>query len=108
MKLFIFILILLFSSEVMASSQTAIIKHIIVRHSDGLQYIYLHGTRDNKPSCARGEYWMIGDENSVAGKTQMSIILLAYASNKKVKITGTGNCSRWRDGETIDMIQLYD
>lgn len=107
MKLFIFIFALLLSSEVMASSQRGLIKKIIVKQ-DGLHYLYLFGTRGKKPSCATGDYWMIGDENSVAGKTQMSIILLAYASNKQIHVTGAGDCSRWRDGETINIVQIYD
>lgn len=49
---------------------------------------------------------MIADENSAAGKTQISMIMAAYMASKPITIIGTGNCTRWRDGEDISGIQF--
>jgi hypothetical protein len=47
---------------------------------------------------------MIKNENSVAGKSQISLLLAAQAAGKPVAITGAGTCTRWGDGEDIDVL----
>ena len=67
----------------------------------------MSGTAADRPSCALGQtYWMIKDENTVVGKSQLSMLLTAYASGKTVGVTGSGTCKRWGDGEDVDTIQL--
>ena len=89
-----------------AGSQGGKITQLIAR-SDNLHYFFLEGTPTNRPDCALSQnYWMIKDENSVAGKTQISMLLTAYASGKAITVVGTGECTRWSDGEDVSYIKL--
>ena len=67
----------------------------------------MSGAPQNRPSCADGHsYWMIKDENSIAGKAQLSMLLTAYASGKTISVTGSNTCTRWKDGEDLNVIHL--
>lgn len=91
-----------------AGSQGGKITQLIVR-SDNLHYFFLEGKPANRPNCALSQdYWMIKDENSVAGKTQISMLLTAYASGKAITVVGTGDCTRWPDGEDVSYIQFHN
>ena len=91
-----------------AGTQVGTVQYVMVRASDGLTYFTLSDSSPSgKPACAAINYWMIKDENSVAGKSQYAMVLSAHASGKKVRITGMNTCSRWRDGEDVDSIQIY-
>ncbi|PHR54836.1 MAG: hypothetical protein COA47_14825 [Robiginitomaculum sp.] len=87
----------------MAGEVTGPISQIITR-IDGLHYFYITGTASSKPGCATSLYWMIKDENSVAGKSQFSQILTAYATGRTVKIVGNNSCTRWPDGEDVSAV----
>ncbi|MEX2963363.1 hypothetical protein [Microbulbifer sp. TYP-18] len=89
-----------------AGTQTGQISGVTVRASDGLHYFTMHGTTTDKPACATNTYWIIKDENSTAGKSQLSVVLTAYASGKTVAVTGSGECTRWGDGEDVNTILL--
>ncbi|MCO7225686.1 hypothetical protein [Pleionea sp. CnH1-48] len=104
----IFVSIALFLSlPVFASSATGKIDWLIVRDSDGLTYFTLKNfSRDEKPACAKHDYWMIKDEKSVSGKHQLSILLAAQASGKTVTVRGYAACTRWGDGEDVNSIQI--
>ena len=104
-KLF-FILFLFFSFSLpsFAGSQTGQITSVQVRASDGLIFVFLSGTATGRPSCATISYWMIKNENSTAGKQQLAQLLAARASGQQVTILGSNTCSRWPDGEDIDLI----
>ncbi len=95
-----------FGCSALAGEQTGKISQIIVRSSDNLHYFILEGASINKPSCAKMNYWMIRDENSAAGKTQISMLLSAHAQQKAIRIVGSGSCTRWHDGEDVDVIFL--
>lgn len=90
-----------------AGSQTGKVKTLLVR-DDGLHYFVIEGTPSAKPACARNTYWMIRDENSVAGKSQLSLLLTAQASGKPVQIVGNNLCTRWSDGEDVSSVILSD
>ena len=106
-KIFIFLSVAVMSVAVNAGSQQGKVTSVLVRQSDGLHYFYISGTANGRPSCANGfSYWMIKDENSAAGRSQLSMLLTAYASGKTVRVTGTGACTRWGDGEDLNTIQL--
>lgn len=107
MKRVLFILFFWFIvSPVFASEQTGKVILVQVR-DDGLHWFFLSGERTARPECATNyDYWMIKDENSTYGKSQMSILLLAHITGKEVHITGSGECTRWNDGEDIKTIQL--
>lgn len=103
----VLVLGLLFSSSVLSGTQEGQITQILVRASDNLHYFYMSGVASDRAGCASGQsYWMIKDENTVAGKSHFSLILAAYAAGKTVKVTGTVNCTRWGDGEDVDIIHL--
>lgn len=79
---------------------------IVVRASDGLHYVTIEGVRSSPPACATHDYFMIADEHSDSGKSQIAILLSAYMSGKSVHIEGTGTCTRWPDGEDILVVTL--
>ena len=107
MKKFILILMML-STYASAGTQIGTVQYVIVRASDGLTYFTLaNSVHTQKPDCATADYWIIKDENSTAGKSQYAMILSAQASGKTVKITGMNTCSRWRDGEDANSLQMY-
>ncbi|MEL6301658.1 MAG: hypothetical protein AAFV47_01470 [Pseudomonadota bacterium] len=91
-----------------AGSQVGTVKHIIVRASDGLHYVYIDGPDSNKPACATMSYWMIQNPTSEVGKSQFAMLLAAYTAGLNVKITGTNSCSVWPDGETANTVQLVE
>lgn len=104
---FLFLLLVLIVSPVFAGKQTGKVEMLIVRASDGLIYFTLSGgSKTDSPACATAGYWMIKDENSNVGKQQYSMILAAHASGKTVTVSGANACSRWRDGEDVDYMQL--
>lgn len=83
------------------------VANVIVRQSDGLSYVEISGTETGRPVCGvTTTYFMIKDENSQAGKTQLAILLSAKLSGQTVEITGTGTCIRWIDGEDIEIVNL--
>ena len=88
-----------------AGGQTGRIKTLTIRASDGLVYFVLDGTRSERAACGTGDYWIIKDENSAAGKRQLAVLLAARASGQVVTAFGPGTCTRWPDGE--DLNELY-
>jgi hypothetical protein len=106
-KLLLLVLAAVFVSNVNAGSQTGKIDWFRVRQSDNLHYLMLEGTKAGSPACAIQSYWIIKDENSVAGKSQVSMIISAYMAGKAITIEGANTCTRWSDGEDINVI-LFD
>ncbi|OWQ87037.1 hypothetical protein CDN99_20140 [Roseateles aquatilis] len=88
-----------------AGNQTGRIKTITIRASDGLVYFVLENAHQDKPACATGDYWMIKDENSAAGKRQLAVLIAARSMGQPVTAIGPGTCTRWADGE--DLNELY-
>jgi hypothetical protein len=91
-----------------AGSQTGKVKYITVRWSDGLVYFYLEGSGFAKPACASQPYWIIKNENSVAGKQQHATLLAAKLSGQTISVDGWNQCTRWVDGEDVDSIRIND
>lgn len=89
-----------------AGGQTGKIKFLTVRGSDGLVLVELDGQASGKPACAPYSYWILKDETSLTGKQQLALLIAAKAAGQTVAISGTGNCTRWRDGEDIDTVQI--
>lgn len=95
----------LISTCVFASSQTATIESIQIAN-DGRTMVTLTGNRADKPACATYNYWFIADENSNAGKAQLSALLAAHMAGRSVTVAGSGSCVRWVDGENISSITV--
>jgi hypothetical protein len=92
--------------ESWAGEATGKVKEILVR-DDGLHYFFLDTVAaPGKPACAIYGYWMIKDENSTAGKTQISMLLTAQASGRPLNVRGKNTCTRWYDGEDVALIIL--
>ncbi len=90
-----------------AGTQTGTITQLTVRASDGLIIVYMSGTPSGRAACAANmPYWMIKDENSTSGKQQLAELVTAYAAGKTVNIVGMGTCTRWSDGEDINLVNL--
>ncbi|MEM7763888.1 MAG: hypothetical protein AAF290_07375 [Pseudomonadota bacterium] len=99
------LLALISGHSALAGEQTGTIERIIIRATDNLHYVFLYGTPTNRPSCATTQrYWLVRDENSAAGKSQIALLMAAYASGEPIRIVGTGQCTRWADGEDINVI----
>lgn len=92
------------SSNSFAGSVTGPVTSIAIRASDGLVFVAIGATASGQPTCATHSYWMIKDENSNVGKQQMAAFLAAYVAGKTVTIYGTNTCTRWSDGEDVDMV----
>lgn len=91
-----------------AGLQQGKITKVVVRASDNLHYFHMSGTAYDKPPCATGTYWTIKDENSISGKSQISILLAAYVSKQTITVAGAGTCTRWLDAEDVDTIFVGD
>ncbi|MDM3871230.1 hypothetical protein QSV34_07660 [Porticoccus sp. W117] len=109
MKMFLLFLFF-FSSNNYAGQATGKIKDILIRDSDGLVYIILKNDAQvsDKPACATNSYWMIKDENSETGKRQLSALLAAQLAGKEITIVGYNTCTRWGDGEDINLVRIRD
>lgn len=84
---------------------TIILLH--ARASDNLHWVQLDVAPVGRPPCASAHsYYMIRDENGAAGKSQFAQLLAAQMAGRKVKITGSGACTRWGDGEDIEIIDV--
>ncbi len=79
-----------------------------VRASDGLVYVYLNGSRANRPACATQNYWVIRDETSAVGKQQLALLMLAQTTGRTVIVQGSGTCTRWTDGEDIKEVAVEE
>jgi hypothetical protein len=77
----------------------------------GVILFFHSGTRSSpKPACQHPDLptrWAI-DGRTTEGQAMLSIFLLAYSSNKRVAIAGTGNCSAWGDTETVLYLAIID
>jgi hypothetical protein len=83
---------------------TGKVTQVVVRASDGLVYAIVSGTPSGQPACAKGNYWMIMSETSDVGHKQYALLMEAQATGAQITIWGSGNCTRWGDGEDIDTI----
>lgn len=88
------------------SSQTGQVTALLVRSGDGLIYFFLTGSLNAPAACAIGGYWMIKDENSPTGKRQFAMLTAARLTGTPVTVTGTGACTRWHDGEDVDLVTI--
>ena len=89
-----------------AGEQKGVITQLNARY-DGVHWVRLSGVHNNRPGCAVNQtYWMVKDENSQAGKTQISMLMSAYMKGEVVMIDGLNTCTRWGDGEDIATVTL--
>lgn len=98
--------LLLGSTSAGASEVQGAIIDFQARSSDGLHYLHMNGSRTTKPACATQNYFMIKDESSRAGQSQVAQILTAQATGRSILVLGSGTCTRWVDGEDIELIKL--
>ncbi|CDU08704.1 conserved hypothetical protein [Vibrio coralliirubri] len=112
MKIYKNITLILFiiSNTANAGSQTGKVSTLYARASDNLHLVTLTGgtAKTDSPTCATKGYWLIRDENSIAGKSQFSQLLAAKMAGKTVTISGLNSCIRWGDGEDINTIIIKD
>ncbi len=94
----------IFSSSVLAGTQTGQVTQIIVRAKDGLTYFFLTNSSNGRPACATERYWIIKDENSASAQRQLALLMTAKASGQAVSVGGTDTCTRWPDGEDVNYI----
>jgi hypothetical protein len=89
-----------------AGTQTGKIVKVYARATDGVNLVYVSGSRSGRPNCATQDYWIIKDENSTTGKKQFAMLLMAQAAGRTVMLEGPGSgaCTRWGDGEDIGSV----
>ncbi len=88
MRLLIIICLMFFSGFAVAagsapSQQARVIKPIQAL-SDGRTIVFMVDSRVERPDYASNGYWFLADENSTAGKTQLSVLLAAHATAREV------------------------
>ena len=89
-----------------AGTENGRIDYIKVR-DDGLIYFELDGVQSNRPACSEGyTYWMIKDEDSTFGKSQLQLLMAAWLSGRAVTVKGANECTRWPDGEDVRLITV--
>jgi hypothetical protein len=79
---------------------------IVSRASDGLTYVDINGITTGQPACATHSYLIIMNETSAAGQRQIAMLLAAKASGMVVSVSGNNTCTRWGDGEDINIVTL--
>jgi len=94
-------------SPAIAGTQTAFVKDIYIRDSDGLIIVDLTGNAaSGHPACALQPYWIIPSENSETGRHLLALLIAAQISSRYVIIQGKNTCSRWPDGEDIESVGM--
>ncbi len=91
-----------------AGSVVGTVLDVVTRASDGLIYVDINGAAAGQPACAARTYFMIMNENSATGQRQYAMLLAAKASGLRVAIDGNNTCTRWPDGEDINLMTLVD
>ncbi|MDR0237796.1 hypothetical protein [Acinetobacter sp.] len=94
--------------QTIASEYVGKINEILIRDDDGLVWVVLgEGVRTGAlPACATKGYMMIKNENSATGKRQLALLMIAHTNNRTVYIEGAQKCSRWGDGEDINLVSI--
>ncbi|HEM8710306.1 hypothetical protein Q5X45_10785 [Acinetobacter baumannii] len=110
MRIFFTCLIPLLSTFTTAQASTyeGVVQLINIREGDGLVWINIDGNRSsNIPECGKNHgYMVVKNEKGDTGKRQVAALMLAQATGQKVKIDGTNTCTRWPDGEDIEIVQI--
>lgn len=92
-----------------ASEITGTVRYIKIRASDGLHFVEINGTPSARPACAATYgYYIIRQEQSDVGKAHLAALMSAYFARRPIYIRGSGNCTRWGDGEDIEEVGLIE
>ncbi|WP_051258278.1 hypothetical protein [Teredinibacter turnerae] len=77
---------------------------------NGVVLFYTDGAiGNNVPSCAVAQPSRFAIDGSTdAGKAQLSGLLLAFATSKRIQIYGKNNCDVWGDTETVYYFKMVD
>ena len=92
------------ATPAIAGTQTGLVKDVYIRDSDGLILVDVFGTATNHPACALQTYWIIPNETTDSGKRLYAMLLSAQLAGRSVTIQGKDTCTRWPDGEDIDVV----
>jgi hypothetical protein len=104
-----------FTTSVMATSETGYVNFAFGQYnssssSAGLTFFTLDGGSNTccRPACATVvDRWVL-DNDWPAAKIQMSVLLTAAVSGKRVTVRGSDSCSVFSNTETAVDIFLYD
>lgn len=76
---------------------------------NGAVLFYTSGTRTTAPLCQTGGAQRFAiDASTVTGQAAASVLLTAYAMNKRIYVVGSGACSIWGDTETVLFFTMED
>jgi hypothetical protein len=86
-------------------AETGKVTSLYTRDPDGLQLAEISTRATERATCATQGYMVIRDEKTDTGKAQYAMLMAAYLADRTVTITGSGACTRWRDGEDIAIVR---
>lgn len=111
MKKYLAVLIFLSSSSVFAGKAGEGNISNIHFMNNGVVLFYTDGaiTSSETPDCAQNQSIRFAiDSTTDGGKSQVSGLLTAYASGKKIKVHGLNNCSVHGDTESLYYFKIID
>lgn len=74
----------------------------------GAFFFNMTSNRTSAPSCATAaNRWVINSATS-QGQAMIAGLLTAYATGRRISVTGTGTCALWADTETVEYFQIED
>jgi len=78
--------------------------------SNGAVLFFTSGARTTPPACSGPnlERRYALNASTIAGQSQLSVLMTAYAMGKRITIHGTGTCSIWGDTETVDYFAVEE
>lgn len=105
-KAFLVIMFVLFSLPVIAGTVKSQILNLHAGPVYGAKvFIEMQTDVTNKASCSSDTVWDFALNMDAPGaKETYAIILLAYSTNRDIRITGSGNCSTWPDIEELQYV----
>lgn len=76
--------------------------------STGAVVFHTDVVRTDVPACGatQATRWAI-DPNTAAGKIQLTGLLMAHSTGKKVEVGGTNTCNIWGDTESVSYLLVY-
>ena len=107
-KLFSSLFFLAFiACDSLAGSATGQVTYLNTK-SNGHIFFYLTVRGNDRPECQNpvNNYWFIDTTSEKVADRMFAQTMAALASGKRIKVTGTGKCDVWSDGETVKQINL--
>jgi hypothetical protein len=94
-----------------AGNSTGYVSNIITSTSTTAGYTFsVSGPHNDKPSPTSGtceDAWYIPNPTTDKAKTQLALIMTAYATQRQVYIVGNGVCDDTVKRESVTLVNIY-